>query len=291
MKNPSNQARSVAKPGVALKALRRGHGWTFAEASRRTELPTSSLSKIENDKMSFTFDKLARISAGLHLDIAALFKSGDIGDGQSGPSGRCSIARAGEGKAIQTKNYAHLYPAWNLLNKSIIPIVAELRARSLAEFGERIRHPGEEYAFALEGEVDLYMSHYAPVRLKAGDSIYFDSGMGHAYVAASGGRCRVLSLCSASQTQLIAAPAGTPVRGRSAQAGGPHTREPPRLSRPLRFTGRAHRSAACASRHCPTNERKRYAPFVIERPSRTAAAARLADRHAGARGADRCATH
>ena len=119
MQNPSNQARSVAQPGVALKALRRRHGWTLAEVSRRTGLPTSTLSKIENDKMSFTFDKLARISAGLHVDIAALFNSGDIGDG---PSGRRSIARAGEGKAIETKNYSHLYPAWELLNKSIIPI-------------------------------------------------------------------------------------------------------------------------------------------------------------------------
>jgi len=113
--------------------------------------------------------------------------------------------RGGEGKAIETKNYAHLYPAWELLNKKIIPIVAELRARSLEEFGELIRHPGEEYTFVLEGEVDFYTSLYAPVRLKAGDSIYFDSGMGHAYVAASEGRCRVLSMCSAPETQLIAA--------------------------------------------------------------------------------------
>jgi transcriptional regulator with XRE-family HTH domain len=207
MKNPSNQARSVAKPGVALKALRRGHGWTLAEVSRRTGLPTSTLSKIENDKMSFTFDKLARISAGLHVDIAALFNSGDIGDG---PSGRRSIARAGEGKAIETKNYSHLYPAWELLNKSIIPIVAELRARSLEEFGELSRHPGEEHAYVLEGEVDFYTSLYAPVRLKTGDSIYFDSRMGHAYIAASDGRCRVLLSCSAPQTQLIASTAGHP---------------------------------------------------------------------------------
>ena len=85
--------------------------------------------------------------------------------------------RAGEGKAIETKNYLHLYPAWELLNKKIIPIVADLRAHTLEEFGELIRHPGEEYAFVLEGEVELHTSLYAPVRLKAGDSIYFDSGL------------------------------------------------------------------------------------------------------------------
>ena len=62
----------------------------------------------------------------------------------------------------------------------------------------------------LEGEVDLHTSVYAPVHLKVGDSIYFDSGMGHAYIAAGEGPCRVLSLCSAPETQLIAATAGRP---------------------------------------------------------------------------------
>jgi len=213
----------VAKPGAALKALRRKHGWTLADVSRRTGLPASTLSKIENDRMSPTFDKLARISTGLQIDISALF--GDAGaDSQPAAGGRRCIVRAGEGKGIETRNYSHLYPAWDLLNKRIIPIVAELHARSLEDFGELIRHPGEEYAYVLEGEVDLYTSMYAPVRLKAGDSIYFDSGMGHAYIAASDGPCRVLSLCSAPETQLIAASAGRPWAEESRRSAAPARR-------------------------------------------------------------------
>jgi len=205
MSNPLSPDKSLARPGAALKALRRQHGWTLAEVSQRTGLPTSTLSKIENDKVSLSFDKLARLSTGLQIDIASLFRGANGEDAQAGINGRRSIVRSGEGKAIETKNYSHLYPAWELLNKKIIPIVAELHARSLEEFGELVRHPGEEYTFVLEGEVDFYTSLYAPVRLKTGDSIYFDSGMGHAYVAASEGRCRVLSMCSAPETQLIAA--------------------------------------------------------------------------------------
>src|SRR5580700_765243 len=226
MTEQSFTTSSVARPGAVLKALRRKHGWTLAQVSQRTGLTTSTLSKIENDKMSLTFDKLARLSSGLQIDISALFRGANGEDTQSGVNGRRSIVRAGEGKAIETKNYSHLYPAWDLLNKTIIPIVAELHARSLEEFGELIRHPGEEYAYVLEGEVDLYTSLYAPVRLKTGDSIYFDSGMGHAYIAASDGPCRVLSLCSAPETQLIAASAGKP--------RGEHPRKtpaPPRKSR------------------------------------------------------------
>jgi len=197
--------KSLARPGAALKALRRQHGWTLAEVSQRTGLPASTLSKIENDKMSLSFDKLSRLSSGLQIDISTLFRGANGEEAQSALTGRRSIVRAGEGKAIETRNYSHLYPAWELLNKKIIPIVAELHARSLEEFGELVHHPGEEYAIVLEGEVDLYTSLYAPVHLKTGDSIYFDSGMGHAYIAASEGRCRVLSLCSAPETQIIAA--------------------------------------------------------------------------------------
>ena len=210
MSNPLSAEKSLARPGAALKALRRQHGWTLAEVSQRTGLPTSTLSKIENDKVSLSFDKLARLSSGLQIDIASLFRGANGEDAQPGINGRRSIVRSGEGKAIETKNYSHLYPAWELLNKKIIPIVAELRARSLEEFGELIRHPGEEYTFVLEGEVDFYTTLYAPVRLKTGDSIYFDSGMGHAYIAVGDGPCRVLSLCSAPETQLIAASTGRP---------------------------------------------------------------------------------
>jgi transcriptional regulator with XRE-family HTH domain len=205
MPNQFSPDKARARPGAALKALRIKHGWTLAEVSQRTGLPLSTLSKIENDKISLSFDKLARLSSGLQIDIAALFRGANGEDGQSEASGRRGIVRAGEGKSIETQNYSHLYPAWDLLNKKMIPIVAELHARSLEEFGELIRHAGEEYAFVLEGEVDLYTSLYAPVRLKTGDSIYFDSDMGHAYIAASEGRCRVLSVCSAPESQLIAA--------------------------------------------------------------------------------------
>lgn len=222
---PAPPASPVAKPGRVLKALRRQRGWTLAEVGRRTGLPTSTVSKIENDKMSLTFDKLSRLSSGLQVDISTLFNGGAGEDGLQGATGRRGITRAGEGKAIETKNYSHLYPAWDLLNKRIIPIVAELHARSLEEFGELIRHPGEEYAFVLEGEVELHTSLYAPVRLKAGDSIYFDSGMGHAYIAASEGRCRVLSICSAPERELIAATDG---RSRIESTGGAtRKRRPP----------------------------------------------------------------
>lgn len=199
-----HEGPSEARPGAIFREERLRRGWTLAEASARTGLPISTLSKVENDKISLTYDKLVRLSRGLEIDISRLF-GGDESEPQTNVSGRRSVTRAGEGRAIDTENYGHLYMAADLLNKSFIPIVAEIRAHTLEEFGELVKHEGEEFAFVLEGAVDLHTSVYAPVRLYAGDSIYFDSGMGHAYVAVGEECCRVLSICTGAESHLIAA--------------------------------------------------------------------------------------
>jgi transcriptional regulator with XRE-family HTH domain len=202
---PKNMSGNVAKPGMALRQIRKEKQWTLAEVSRRTGLPVSTLSKVENDKLSLSYDKLVRICQGLEVDIARLFSPGLTQGAQSQATGRRIITRAGEGKEISTDTYRHLYPAAELLNKRFNPIIAELRARSIEEFGELVRHPGEEFAMVLEGEVDFYTELYAPTRLQVGDSVYFDSGMAHAYVCASDGPCRVLSICSATEQALLQA--------------------------------------------------------------------------------------
>ena len=66
-----------------------------------------------------------------------------------------------------------------------------------------MRHPGEEYLYVLEGTLEFHTEIYAPVRLEKGDSVYFDSGIAHAYVAVGSKPCRVLSMCTASEAQLI----------------------------------------------------------------------------------------
>jgi transcriptional regulator with XRE-family HTH domain len=200
-KKPTNLSANDIKPGAALRALRRERGWTIADVSKRTGLAVSTLSKIENDRMSLNYDKLTRLSAGLKIDIAELLAANTT---PAQVLGLRSITRAGEGRSIATDKYLHRYPAGDLRNKRFVPIVAELHARSLEEFGELIRHPGEEYAYVLEGVVELHTELYAPARLEVGDSIYFDSGTAHAYIAATPGPCRVLAICSASESQLLA---------------------------------------------------------------------------------------
>lgn len=193
----------TAAPGQALRAIRLSNGWTLAEVSARTGLPLSMISKIELGKVSPNYEKLARICTGLGIDIGSLFSaSSQSPEFASSISGRRTITRAGEGQLIETDVYSHLYAAADLLNKRFVPVIAEIRARSLEEFGGLIKHSGEEYAYVLKGSLELHTELYAPVLLNEGDSIYFDSGMAHAYIAVGDDECRILSICSGAETQL-----------------------------------------------------------------------------------------
>lgn len=188
--------------GESLRRIRKERGMTLIEAGEKSGMPMSTISKIENNKMSLSYDKLLRICNALEIDISQLFSGTPAAVTKPAPpaaSGRRSINRRGTGYAIDTPHYRHLYPAADLLNKRAVPIFAEVRVRSLEEFGDLIRHPGEEFALVLEGTIDLYTELYAPVRLETGDSIYFDSGMAHAYIAAAQGTCRLLSVCTSDE--------------------------------------------------------------------------------------------
>ena len=189
-------------PGNVLRRLRLERNLTLAQVSERTGLPVSTLSKVETGKMSLTYEKLMSISSGLGIDIAALFSKGQPPEVATAPSGRRIITRAGEGPAIRTATYGYVYPAAELLRKSLNPMIIDVKVRRIDDFGELMRHPGEEFAMVLEGIVEFYCDLYAPVTLATGDTIYFDGMMGHGYVAVTEGPCRLLCVCSARDEEL-----------------------------------------------------------------------------------------
>lgn len=189
-------------PGDHIRNVRKRLGLTLSDVGARTGLAVSTLSKLEKGHVSLSYDKLALLSKGLGVDMAELLAEapGRANVPEAVASGRRVVQRAGEGQAVDTQSYRQTYLATELLNKRFTPLIAEMHARTLeefkAEFGDLIRHPGEEFAYVLEGEIAFHSEHYAPVLLKAGDSIFFDSGMGHAYLKAADGPCRVVAACA-----------------------------------------------------------------------------------------------
>ena len=187
-------------PGEAIRAMRKRAGLTLAELASRTGLAVSTLSKLEMGHVSLSYDKLMLISKGLGVDMAELLDSTPHPGGAVTYGGRRVVHRAGDGQHVETRSYSQSYLATELLNKRFVPIHVELHARTLdeffAEFGDFIRHPGEEFTYVIEGEVAFHTELYAPTVLRAGDSVYFDSEMGHAYLKASDEPCRTITTCS-----------------------------------------------------------------------------------------------
>jgi len=190
-----------AKIGKMLKSIRLGKKWKLAELASKTGFTISSLSKMENGKSSLTYDKLVNISTALGVEIGDLLQNRGAAEIPSG-TGRRIVMRSGGGEEVETDAYHYMYLATELLNKKFVPILAYPHARSLEEFGDWVRHPGEEFTFVIEGTVDFYSELYAPVRLEKGDSIYFDSGMGHAYIKVGDERCSGLTICADDEAQI-----------------------------------------------------------------------------------------
>jgi transcriptional regulator with XRE-family HTH domain len=192
----------VVTPGAALKSLRIGRGWTLADVARKTGIPVSTLSKVENGKTELTMDRMLCISVALEVNIADLFGS-PTREPTSRDRARRSITRLGEGNVVASSYGDYCYHAQDLLEKRAAPLIATIRARTLEEFGEYHRHEGEEFLFVLEGALALHTDTYAPVSLKKGESIYFDSEMGHAYIRASEEACQILLICVAEGRGIL----------------------------------------------------------------------------------------
>jgi len=210
-------------PGLGIRAMRLGLGLTLAEVSVRTGLAISTLSKLEIGRVALSYEKLLLISKALGVDIAGLVDPRP--EGVRPPSrsgGRRSVQRAGEGRIIETGSYRQVNLATEILNKKMTPVIVEIRSRSLeafvSEHGGLISHPGEEFALVLEGELEFHSDLYTPLRLKEGDSIYFDSDMGHAYLNAGDRRCRLICSCAPSSDETTPQSTGSAARQRAVAA-------------------------------------------------------------------------
>ncbi|MDH2434117.1 transcriptional regulator [Pokkaliibacter plantistimulans] len=179
--------------GQRLKEIRLSNNWTLEDVSQRTGLARSTLSKIENEQISPTFTAVQKLSHGLGIDLPQLFSTPKR---KEKPLGRRDLTRLGEGRPHPTPTYEHELLCTDFANKRMIPFKTIVHARSFDDFSEWVRHDGEEFLLVLDGQVMLYTEFYEPLQLETGDSLYFDSSMGHAVVSVSKDDAVILSVCS-----------------------------------------------------------------------------------------------
>ena len=207
--------------GSLLRGLRSRHGWTLKQMSAKSGIPVSTLSKVEHDRLTLTYDKLQQLSRRLGMRMSELFAE-EADDGPQPVTARRSIADHSNAVRVETPNYDYYYLHTELRRKRMIPVAAVVRATSLQEFGTLIRHSGEEFFYVARGRIEVHTEFYDPVMLDVGQSMYIDSTMGHAYLVADGcEEAEIIGVMASGDEELMQSllDLHEDQRARSAEAG------------------------------------------------------------------------
>src|SRR5689334_22077051 len=96
--------------GRLLGGLRARYGWTLKQMSERTDIPVSTLSKVEHDRLTLTYDKLLQVSQRLNISLSELLSD------PTGPAGmepavtaRRSIGLVDGAVRVNTRNYDYYF--------------------------------------------------------------------------------------------------------------------------------------------------------------------------------------
>ncbi|AXF02625.1 helix-turn-helix domain-containing protein [Paraburkholderia hospita] len=178
--------------GARLRDARKARGLTLMQLSEQSGIAVSTISKAERGDIALTYDKFAALAHALQLEFDAIF-------GRAKRSGASSIVptftASGQQMIYDTPNYEYGMLANDLTGKRMVPMRAHVRARKLSDFPDYIRHSGEEFVFLLDGTLELRFETGAVFQLKPGDSLYFDSSVGHVYLSTGKKPAEVLVCC------------------------------------------------------------------------------------------------
>lgn len=189
--------------GAVMRGIRSRHGWTLKEMSARSGIPVSTLSKVEHDRLTLSYDKLQQLSQRLNIRMSDLFAE-ETANNAPRVTGRRSVGTMENAVRVTTDNYDYHYFCTDLRQKRMIPLITRIRAHNATEFGDLVRHHGEEFIYVLEGRIQILTEFYDPVILDIGQGIYLDSSMGHAYVVAEGcEEALVVGVCSSADEGLM----------------------------------------------------------------------------------------
>jgi transcriptional regulator with XRE-family HTH domain len=178
--------------GAHIRQARKSRGLTLKELSERSGIAVSTISKAERGDIALTYDKFAALAHSLELEFDAIFgRSRKLAPRPLKPS----FTASGKQVIYDTPNYEYGMLANNLTGKRIVPVRARIRARAVSDFPEYIKHSGEEFVFLLSGELELRFEKGKAFKLSPGDSLYFDSSIGHVYLSLSKEDAEVLVCC------------------------------------------------------------------------------------------------
>lgn len=180
--------------GEKIRGQRQLRRLTLQELSELTGLSKPLLSQIENEQVVPPLATLLKIARGLKVDIHFFFE--EEGNRQKlvltqGDALRPDLQRQAVNAANRPYTYHSL--AQGMRHKHMEPFLVEV---ANTEWDDRLlfSHEGEEeFLYVLDGEIEL---HYGDeiYRMKAGDSVYYDSSQPHGLVSVGELQARIVAV-------------------------------------------------------------------------------------------------
>lgn len=177
--------------GERIRALRKARHWTLKEVGDRSGLAFSTISKAERGIISLTYDNILKIAFAFDMGMSELLSEAD----ESAVSEIVTVERQGKAQVLENPYYVMNMLCSARKKKRMMPVLATIKAHSVQEFSRFINHPGEEFVYVLEGQLTFQIEGHEPRVLEPGDSVYFDSGLGHAYLSTGTADAKLIVVC------------------------------------------------------------------------------------------------
>lgn len=179
------------KLGEKIKDLRLSKRYTLRQVSGKTGLSIALLSQIENNAVSPPVATLLRIARALDVNLGYFFREEESKE-------RAVVVRKDERKRVFRRRHAqhgeggYTYEAlaYTKNAKHMEPFLVEFEPKKKEEVAY-LNHQGEEFLFLFRGRLAFHYNQ-EEIILEAGDSLYFDAGMPHAFRALRGKKAQAI---------------------------------------------------------------------------------------------------
>ncbi len=210
--------------GERIKRLRLKKSMGLVELGKHTGLSASFLSQLETGRVVPTLRNLARIAMVFSKDLSYFF--------ESEPVSLCRVHRKKERvrlpqSGVDEPTYFFESMGYMVPDRQLDPYFAEFLPLKKAQDIRPHVHPGYEFLYVLEGELEVRHAD-KPQVLEPGDGVYFDASTPHSY------RCAGKTPATAVIVTMHQAPAAQPAYGLRPMGASLGLRNPaqPTLSRP-----------------------------------------------------------
>jgi transcriptional regulator with XRE-family HTH domain len=165
----ADQSVGIAGFGARLRKIRQDRGLTLAQLAEATQLSTSFLSLLENDKSDISLGRLARIIEALDVQYKDLIYTGEPAEESSE-----ILVRADQRRSLRDEVGIHTEFMARSVMSGAEHIMMTFDPGAIANPGSyRNYHPmpGESFYLVLEGELLVEFERGGPVILRGGDSL------------------------------------------------------------------------------------------------------------------------